>query len=72
LKQRLNGMASIEKSGRNIDEAIAAALAELGVAREQVEIEVLEQEGRGLFGILGHTQARVRVTAKATPGHVAA
>jgi spoIIIJ-associated protein len=65
-------MTSIEKAGRTVDEAITAALEELGVTRDQVEVEVLEQEGRALFGILGHTQARVRVTPKATPGMVAA
>jgi spoIIIJ-associated protein len=65
-------MTSIEKTGRTVDEAITAALEELGVTRDQVEVEVLEQEGRALFGILGHTQARVRVTLKATPGVVAA
>jgi spoIIIJ-associated protein len=65
-------MTSIEKTGRTVDDATTAALEELGVTRDQAEVEVLEQEGRALFGILGHTQARVRVSLKATPGRIAA
>ena len=57
-------MRAIEQSGRNVEEAIQAALKALGVTREQAEIEVLAAETRGLLGILGHTEAKVRVTVK--------
>lgn len=58
-------MASIEKSGRTVEEAINAALQELGVAKDDVEIEVLEGGSRGMLGgIIGSQQARVRVTLK--------
>jgi spoIIIJ-associated protein len=40
------------------------ALKALGATREQVEVEVLAEESRGLLGILGHTEAKVRVTVK--------
>lgn len=60
-------MVSIEKTAKTAEEAIELALAELGVPRDRVEVEVLE-EGRALFGILGSAQARVRVTAETTIG----
>jgi len=63
-------MQSIEQTGRTVEEAVAAALKALGVERDQVEVEVLAQESRGLLGILGHTQAKVRVTV--TPSGQAA
>ena len=59
---------TIEQTGRTVEEAIEAALKSLGLSREEVEIEVLAQEGRGLLGILGTTVARVRVTPKPTVG----
>jgi spoIIIJ-associated protein len=64
-------MASIEKTAKTVDEAVQLALAELGVPRDRVEVEVLE-EGRPLFGILGSAQVRVRVTAQMTVGERAA
>lgn len=64
-------MRSIEKAGRTVDEAVERALQELGVTRQEVEVEVLDEEPRALFGILGPTYALVRVTVKATPGQIA-
>ena len=55
-------MPSIEQSARTVDEAVEVALKALGVSREEVEVEVLTKESRGLLGILGTTEARVRVT----------
>ncbi|MCS7253404.1 MAG: RNA-binding cell elongation regulator Jag/EloR [Armatimonadota bacterium] len=57
-------MKAIEKRARTVEEAIEAALCELNVTRDEVEIEVLEESGRGRFNILGSQQARVRVTLK--------
>lgn len=59
-------MQSVERSGRTVDEAVDAALEELGVSRDEAEVEVLAEQKAGIFGILGHSEARVRVTAKAT------
>lgn len=66
-------MTSIEKTGRTVDEAVEAAIAELGVSREQIEYVVLDEPSKGLFGLLGGKPARVRVelieskTATAAP-----
>jgi spoIIIJ-associated protein len=48
-----------------VEEAVEAALAELGAERDMVEVEVLEEGSRGLFGLIGGVpaQVRVRVTA---------
>ena len=52
---------SLEASGKDVEEAIAQGLAELGKARDEVEIEVLSEGSRGLFG-LGAEEARVRIS----------
>ena len=56
-------MRSVETEGGSIDEAIQRALDALRVAREQVEVEILENATRGLFGI-GSRRARVRATVR--------
>lgn len=58
-------MKTIEKSGRTVDEAVAAALEELGVPSERVKIEVLD-EGKGGFLGIGARPSVVRVTLKAS------
>ena len=52
---------SVEVRARTKDEAIRQALDELGVTRDDVEIEVLEEGRSGVFGV-GSQDARVRVT----------
>lgn len=52
---------SIEKIGRSVEEAVQAGLEELGISRDRVEVEILEEPRQGLFG-LGARQARVRLT----------
>ena len=51
----------LEKTGRTEDEAIAAALAELGMDRDDVSVEILERAKSGFLG-MGAKPARVRVT----------
>jgi len=57
---------SVESRGRNVEEAVEAGLEELGLTREQVEVEVLSRGSRGVLG-LGAEDARVRITPTATP-----
>lgn len=53
--------ATLEVIAPSIDEAIEKGLADLGLTRDAVDIEVLDEGTRGLFGI-GSRQARVRLT----------
>jgi len=52
---------NFEASGKTVEEAIDNALALANAAIEDVDIEVLELGGRGMFG-LGKKDARVRVS----------
>jgi len=52
---------SVEASGKDVEEDIAQGLAELGKPRDEVEIEILSEGSRGLFG-LGAEEARVRIS----------
>lgn len=65
-------MRSIEKTGRTKDEAVRAALKELGVSLDEVKVEVIEQERTGFLGILQGRQTRVRVTVVEDVGKAAA
>ncbi len=59
-------MIIVEKSGKTIDEAVEAALQELGTTKENVEIEVLSEGKRGILG-LGAEEAKVRVKMEQSP-----
>ena len=52
---------SVTKSAKSVDEAVELALAELGVEKDQANVEVLEEE-KGFLG-LGTKEVTVRVTA---------
>lgn len=62
---------SIEKTGHSVEEAVSLALQELNLAREEVEVTVLEEATRGIFGI-GSKPARVLVQEIETPARTAA
>jgi len=55
--------ATLEIIAPTINEAIEKGLAELDLSREAVEIEILDEGSRGLFG-LGSHQARVRLIVR--------
>jgi spoIIIJ-associated protein len=56
-------MRSVEKEGKTAEEAIEKALEELGVEREQAQIEVLSDPSRRVFSFLGGKSIKVRATA---------
>jgi spoIIIJ-associated protein len=60
----MNERTTLEKIAPSVEDAIAAGLSELGLSRDAVEVEVLDEGSRGLLGI-GGRQARVRLTLKA-------
>lgn len=55
---------SIEKTGKTVQEAIAAALSELNLSEEDVDIEVIEEGTKGIFGIIGSKVARIKATVR--------
>jgi spoIIIJ-associated protein len=52
---------NLEIIAPTVEEAVQKGLADLGLPREAVEIDVLDEGGKGLFG-LGNRQARIRLT----------
>ena len=59
-------MRSMEFSGRNIDEAIFHGLNEMGLSIDEVDVEIVQKESKGLFGI-GAKNAIVRLTEREVP-----
>ena len=59
-------MKTYESSAKTIEEAISAGLEKLGVSISDVTIDVLEEGSKGLFGLFGSRQAKVRLTLKET------
>lgn len=62
----MNGTRSVETTASDIETAIELGLQQLGVSRESVIVEIVEEPTRGLLGI-GARQARVRLTTAALP-----
>lgn len=54
----------VEAEGKTVKEAIDLALKELGTMRDKVDIKVLVEENKGLFGMKGAAFAKVRVSLK--------
>lgn len=61
----------VEKSAKSVQEAIDIALLELNTKLENVEVEVLDEGAKGIFGLIGTKQAKVRVKLKETSGEKA-
>ena len=54
----------LEITGKNIEDAIEKGLKELNCSKEDVEIKVLDEGTKGLFGLMGAKPARVLLTVK--------
>ena len=59
-------MATIEETGKNVEEATEKALEELGVTEDMADVEILEEGAKGFLG-LGQAPAKVRVTVREIP-----
>ena len=64
-------MDAIQKTGKTVDEAVALALGELGITKDEAEIEVIEEGSRGFFGMFGAKDAVVKVKKKFDPERTA-
>lgn len=57
-------MNKITVTGKTVEEAIEQGLQQLQVPRERVEVDILEQPSKGLFGIIGSKEAKVVLQVK--------
>ena len=57
-------MREYEASARTVEEAIEQGLEELGVSIGDVDVYVVEEGSKGLFGLFGSRPAKVRLTVK--------
>lgn len=62
--------ASLEIIAPTVEEAVTRGAAELGVDPDRVVVEILDEGGKGMFG-LGSRQARVRLTVLSASGAAA-
>ena len=53
-------MKSIEISGKTVEEAIEKGLKLLNVTRDQVDIEVISEGEKKMFGLLSSNQQRLK------------
>lgn len=56
-------MKFIEISGKTVEDAIESGLKELGIKKDKVDVDILDQGSKGIFGI-GAKPARVKLTVK--------
>ena len=64
-------MRSVETTGNTIEEAILLAVAQLGVSRDRLDIEVVEEPEKGVLGIFGRKKAIVKASIKRTQSDIA-
>lgn len=57
-------MEPIEIEAKTVEEAIKKALEILKVSRESIEVQVLSEEKKGLYGMEGARRAKIRVALK--------
>jgi len=60
----MDQQSNLEMIAPTVEKAVDKGLDQLGLSRDQVQIEILDEGGSGLFGI-GERQARVRLTVTA-------
>lgn len=54
-------MTKITVSGKTVDDAVQAGLAQLNVQLDRVQVTILEQPSKGLFGLIGSKEAKVEL-----------
>ena len=59
-------MKQYEASAKTVEEAIELGLQELGVSIGDVDVQVVEEGSKGLFGLFGSRPVKVRLTVKDT------
>ncbi len=67
MNPQRNQERTIEVEGKTVKDAIKKALKKLNATEQEVSIEVLKEEQKGLFGMQGAEPAKVRVTLEHKP-----
>ena len=57
-------MKTYESSAKTLEEAISSGLAALGASISDVDVEIIDEGSKGLFGLFGSRLAKVRLTMK--------
>lgn len=60
-------MRELTATGQSVETAVESALAQLKTTRDRVEIEILDEGKKGLFGIFGSRKATVKVSVQPDP-----
>lgn len=65
-------MKQVTASGQTVDDAVQSALEQLNTGRDQVNIEIIDEGKKGMFGIFGAKRAIVKVSIQENPIDLAA
>lgn len=60
-------MREITATGSTVDEAVESALSQLNISRDRVEVQIIDEGKKGLFGLFGSRPAVVKVTVIPDP-----
>ncbi|SEO40575.1 spoIIIJ-associated protein [Amphibacillus marinus] len=60
-------MKQVTASGQTVKDAVQSALEQLNTTEDQVNIEVIDEGKKGMFGLFGAKRAIVKVTIKVDP-----
>jgi len=64
-------MKFVVKTAKTVEEALQEALIDLKATEKDVEYEVIEEASKGLFGLIGTKEAKVKVVLKNDPEETA-
>jgi spoIIIJ-associated protein len=64
-------MKFVVKTAKTVEEALQEALEELKATEKEVEYEVIEEASKGLFGLIGTKEAKIKVVLKNDPEETA-
>ena len=62
--KKIKSKKEIEVEGVSVEDAINKALGILKVAREDIDVKIVCEEKKGLFGMEGAVKAKIKVSLK--------
>ena len=64
-------MITIETTGKTVEEAVDRGLEELGITKDEADVEIIEEPAKAFLGIIGGREARVKITKRVDPMAIA-